>query len=118
VKKSITIIEDDKDLRTLVGLALNLAGYNVTSIAHANDFVLDNQKATELYLIDIDLGGVSGLDLCKKIKAQNMLVQMPVVIITSAHPDARLLTIGACADDFLAKPFTSKELLRKIAEYL
>src|SRR5262245_33502315 len=104
MKKKITIIDDDDDLRTLMGLTLSSAGYEVKT--YSGGSVLEDQAAetSHLYIIDINLGGKkSGLDLCKQIKDRDINGKAPIVIIISAHPDVRQLAMEACADDTLPK---------------
>lgn len=114
-KYKITIIEDDADLRALITLALKGESYEVTSFAEGSEFLQDHATA-DLYIIDINLGGISGLELCKKIKAN--AVTTPIVIIISANPDISKMAQEVCADDVLAKPFTSRNLVTMVVNYL
>ena len=116
--KKITIIEDNDDLRNLMRLPLQAAGYEVAT--HRDGSTLDepSQAKSQLYFIDLDLGGVSGLDLCKLLKSKKDNEGTPFIIIVSANPDVRELAMEACADDTLSKPFTSKELLEKTQLYI
>jgi two-component system phosphate regulon response regulator PhoB len=116
VKRKITIIEDDNDLRGLMQTPLLAAGYDVSMRSEGNSFIYKRESRPHLYLIDVDLGGISGLEICRKIKSRKH-GEIPVVIITSANPDVRRLAAEASADGALPKPFTTKELLRKISEY-
>jgi two-component system response regulator CssR len=118
MKNRITIIEDDKDLLQLTTLALTRAGYEVTSKSDGSNLIADHQGISHLYIIDINLEKENGLDLCRKLRSEIRGNDKPVIIIISAHPDLRLLAMDASADDTLQKPFNSKTLLRKIAEYL
>lgn len=115
MKTKITIIEDDDDLRGLMQLPLRAAGYNVVALTNGNNL---NGKS-DLYLIDLNLGGgaINGLEVCKKIKSRRSREAAAIVIIISANPDFRPLAMEAHADDTLPKPFTTRELIEKIAEY-
>jgi two-component system response regulator MtrA len=114
IKNRITVIEDDPDLRQLVTLVLKSAGYDVIAKSDGAN-LFPSSGVTDLYLIDCNLGAISGLDLCRRIKDE---VNDACVIVVSANPDLRALATDACADDALPKPFNTKELLRKISEYL
>jgi DNA-binding response OmpR family regulator len=116
MKEKITIVEDDDDLRSLLKLMLEAAGYDVDVRSDGNDFFNKSSDRSDLYIIDLNLGGINGLDLCKQLKGQ-IKNNTPVIMI-SANPDVRQLAKDACADDTLSKPFTSKELLAKITQYL
>jgi DNA-binding response OmpR family regulator len=116
MKNTVVIIDDDNDLRTLMHLSLRNAGFDVASYSDGNS-ALKGESRADVYVIDINLGGVSGLDICTKIKSGNPEKTI-VVIMVSANPDLRSLAMGACADDVLAKPFISKDLVRKVTEHL
>lgn len=117
VKKRITIIEDDDDLRGLMRAPLQAAGYDVVALSDGSNLFGDSENVPDLYLIDLNLGAISGLEICKRIKSEKHRQIMPVVIIMSANPDVRQLATEACADDALSKPFSAKELLKKIVDY-
>lgn len=117
MKKRIAIVEDDQDALKLLQIILTLEGFQADAYLQANDVLQDNVKVPDLYLVDINLGNASGLDLCKQLKAQTDTSHIPVIMISSST-DIREQTREACADDMLAKPFTSKTLVQKIHEYL
>jgi DNA-binding response OmpR family regulator len=114
-KSKIIIIEDDPDLRILIALALRAESFEVTLFSEGNDFLREATVA-DLYIIDINLGGISGLDLCKQIKGS--YANPSVVILISANPDIGKLAQEACADDTLSKPFNSRDLLSKVLDNL
>lgn len=111
----VTIIEDDHDLRSLMVLAVKAAGFDVKD--YPDGFHLEQMiSESNFYIIDVDLGDVSGLDLCKKIKSSCTETETaPFVVLVSANPDLRTLAIEACADDILSKPFLTKDLITAIA---
>jgi two-component system phosphate regulon response regulator OmpR len=118
MKNRVTIIDDDPDLRQLIAIALKAAGYQVGIRSDGADYISRNDALADLFIIDIDLGGVSGLDICRKLKEKAEGKVVPVVILISANPDLRVLAQEVCADDTLPKPFNAKQLTRKISEYL
>ena len=118
MKAKITIIEDEEDLRNLIQKSLQAAGYEVEVKQIGYNLAVGKGELSDLYIIDLNLGGLNGLDLCKELKSKRRNVSPPVIIITSANPDVRELAIEACADDALPKPFTTKELLEKISKHL
>jgi|SRR6478736_8554011 len=115
--KRIAIIEDNDDLRNLMRLPLQAAGYEVVTYRDGSAFSADSMTQSHLYFIDLDLGGASGLDLCKLLKRKKQNGCAPFIIIVSANPDVRELAMEARADDALPKPFASKELLQKAEQY-
>lgn len=114
-RNKIIIIEDDEDLRTLMALALKGEHFEVAGFTDGNEF-LQQGAAADLYIIDINLGGMTGLELCKRIKTN--AGNSPVVIIVSANPDLGKMAEEVCADDALPKPFTTRDLLNKVVGYL
>lgn len=116
-KIKITIIEDDDDLRGLVRGPLQAAGYEVVGLRDGNTLFERVENMAHLFILDLDLRGISGLDICRRLKSQERNAVSPVVFIISANPDIRQLAAEVCADDILAKPFTIKELLEKISRY-
>jgi two-component system, OmpR family, phosphate regulon response regulator PhoB len=114
--RRITIIDDDSDSRKLLQTFLANT-HTVTIFSNAEDFLASNLLNADLYIIDINLGGVSGLEVCERIKATPS-VKKPAVVIISAHPEIRELSEQACADDYLPKPFTRQSLMDKVEQLL
>lgn len=113
--KTITVIEDDSDLNSLIQIALRSKGYKVQSFA---DGTRITGPPSDLYLLDINLGkGMTGMELCKKLKQPAPGAKVPAVILISANPDLRKMAIEACADDTLAKPFSATALLKVVAKH-
>lgn len=117
VKTRITIIEDDDDLRGLMCVPLRAAGYDVIALSDGSNLLGERESLSHLYLIDLNLGAISGLEICKGIKSLKYSEGTPVVIIISANPDIRQMAAEARADDTLSKPFSAKALLNKISSY-
>jgi DNA-binding response OmpR family regulator len=115
-RKDIAVIEDDPDLRNLMHSILSRAGYEIKTYP-SGDEVLKGNSFASLYIIDMNLGQVSGIDICRYLKSKTQ-ANPPTVIIVSANPDARQLALDACADDTLDKPFQSKDLLSLVKKYL
>ena len=115
-RRDIVIIEDDADLRNLMQSVLSFAGYDIKTYPNGDEVMKGNSFAS-LYVIDMNLGGVSGIDVCKYLKS-NQGPNHPRVIIISANPDARRLALEACADGTLDKPFKSKNLLTLVKEFM
>lgn len=118
MKRKISIIEDEEDLSRLMRQSLEAAGYEVDTKQNGYNLTNVKERLSDLYIIDLNLGGISGLDLCKHIKSQKNNERGPAIIIISANPDVRQLAMEACADDALSKPFTAKELVQKISQHL
>jgi DNA-binding response OmpR family regulator len=115
-RKDIVVIEDDRDLRNLMQSILSSAGYEIMTYPNGDEVMKGNSFAS-LYVIDMNLGGVSGIDICRYLKSREG-PNHPTVIIISANPDARKLAMEVCADGTLDKPFKSKNLLTLVKQLM
>jgi DNA-binding response OmpR family regulator len=115
MNKKIVIIDDDQDARKLLQFILKSHGLIVEVYSDGSGLDVLNPPYPDIYLIDINLGNTSGLELCAQLKKHKQTEHIPV-IITSSNTDIIPLAKEACADDTLPKPFDSKELLNKINE--
>jgi DNA-binding response OmpR family regulator len=112
--RRITIIDDDNDARNLLATFLRLNSFAVTIFSSGEEFISSgNSLDADAFIIDINLGGITGDKLCDRIKSNPESSKKPVLII-SAHPEIEKLSSRACADAFLAKPFSRREVLNKM----
>jgi CheY-like chemotaxis protein len=110
----IILIEDDIEVSTSTQLLLELAGHIVTAYEDGS-LILENViDIPDIFIIDKLLPGVDGIDICRYLKSMPNTCNVPVIII-SESPDAAKLAILACADGFLEKPFSHRQLLDIIA---
>jgi len=123
--KKILVVEDEKDTVEMITTLLELEGYQVFSAASGTEAMgfLETRRQTipesetpvDLILLDIVLGDEDGRDVCQKIKGDEEMKFIPVVMLTvrsSLQDKINTLNIGA--DDYLTKPFVNEELLAKI----
>ena len=115
--RKVIIIDDDEDSRKLLQTFLRLRNFSVQAFATAEDFLQQPALNADLFIIDINLGGMSGVEVCQHIKEDSLNKHTPVIIV-SAHPEVERLSLDACADDFLARPFSPSLLLEKINKHL
>jgi two-component system, OmpR family, response regulator VicR len=115
MNKRIIIIDDDQDARKLLQFILTSNGFIAEVYSDGTGLAVLIPPYPDLYLLDINLGNTSGLELCKQLKANESTRHIPV-IITSSNTDIIPLAQDACADDTLPKPFDSKELISKIID--
>ena len=112
----IYYVEDDDVIRELVLYALSQTGMTAMGFASAEPFwhAMENETP-RLILLDITLPGMSGLEILKKLRADALTAEIPVIMLTarSAESDkVQALELGA--DDYLAKPFGMAELIARI----
>jgi DNA-binding response OmpR family regulator len=113
----ITIIDDDVDSRNLLQALLRNNKFDVRIISGAEEFQLADETQTDLFIIDINLGGVTGDEICRMIKKHPHTTHKPVIII-SAHPEIQKISRDASSDACIAKPFSQKILLNTINELI
>jgi len=108
----ILVVEDDPEVRELLEEHLTALGHQTVGVASAHDALAMIEPAPpDLILTDVNLGGMTGVELCARIKLDPRLQLIPVVILTAvADLDARVAGLAAGADDFFAKPFNLLEL--------
>jgi len=116
----ILVVEDDDEVRSLLAEALVDLGYRVHTTASAEEALVALETAPpDLVLTDVNMGAMSGVELCARIKADPRLALLPVVILTAVHDlDARVAGLAAGADDFFAKPFELLELRTRLSALL
>jgi len=119
MKGKIAVIEDDIDLRSLLHNALRQEGYDVQTYANGDEFLLSSQieGRSDLYVIDINLGGITGFEICSRIK-EDPESKNAIVILISANPEVQQLARDVHADDYILKPFSQRELIQKIEDFL
>ncbi|TWI60758.1 two-component system OmpR family response regulator [Pseudoduganella lurida] len=114
---SILIVDDDRDIRTLLAEYLETNGYRTHGAADGTAMwkLLDETKP-DLIVLDLNMPGDDGLTLCRKLRAHSNL---PVIMLTArSEPLDRILGLEMGADDYLPKPFEPRELLARIRSVL
>ena len=116
----ILIIEDEPDIRKNLEYNLSREGYSVltaASIAEAEQLIYSNNLS--LILLDLMLPDGSGLDLCKKIKSDPDVQNLPIIILTAKDDEVdKVVGFELGADDYVTKPFSVRELILRIKAVL
>lgn len=113
IEPHILVVDDDGEIRHLIGRFLRENGFRVTGARDAVQMreTLAN-SVVDLVVLDVMLPGTSGLDLCREIRAQSM---MPIIMLTARRDETdRIVGLELGADDYLPKPFNPRELLARI----
>ncbi len=116
--KKILVVDDDADILDVVELVLTHHDFVVKTTSRWQ-MILDTIQtfSPDLILLDVDLGGADGGDLCKKLKQLKESQQVPVILFSIHNkPEEYLKTCDA--QGFLAKPFASTNLLEIIRHNL
>jgi DNA-binding response OmpR family regulator len=115
-RKKIFIIEDDESIQTMLKLLFEKAGYEI-EVSPDGQSIYQERDWPDLFLLDKQLTGYDGLDICKYLKSKEQTRMIPVIML-SATPGVGTLAMQAGADDFMEKPFNSAVLVTKVARYL
>ncbi|MEP7251680.1 MAG: response regulator [Ginsengibacter sp.] len=110
----ILIVEDNHDVLWVVKIVLKRYGFKVMAIPRGED-VMDKTRTfrPHLILLDVVLSGVSGIDVCNELKANEKTKDIPIIMF-SAHANMSDILKRTKPDDFIAKPFDVNELVKKI----
>ncbi len=116
-KKTILIIEDEPDIRTLLQFNLKNSGYNIITEKDGEDGLRSARKSLpELILLDLMLPGIKGIDVCRVLKADNMTQNIPIIMLTALGQEEDIVQgLEAGSDDYVTKPFSLKVLEARIA---
>lgn len=117
MKTKIFIVDDDISVRDIFKIILRKAGYTVQLFESGKDLFENAKEIPDLFILDQQLPGIDGLEICKGLKANKKTSNIPVIII-SATPDLELAVKNACANEFLKKPLTRKDLLETVERYV
>jgi len=110
----ILLVEDDPKLAKFIESELSLEGYHVTVAPNGLDgLMLARDAQPDLLILDWMLPGISGLDICLRLRSTG--VQVPIIMLTAKDevPD-RVTGLNAGADDYVTKPFSMEELLARV----
>jgi len=115
--EEILIVEDDADLREILKFSLERAGYSVVEAGSAESGLDLLSERTRLILLDVMLPGISGYDMARKLREKENPV--PIIFLTARSAEEDLLSgFESGADDYMAKPFSTAELLARITAVL
>ncbi len=116
----ILVVDDEPDVVELIGFNLRLHGYEVISAKDGLEALLKARRLLpDLVVLDVMMDGMDGLSVCEILHAQPSTKTIPVIIVTAAAGEmAKLNSFSAGAADFLTKPFSPHELVRKVGRIL
>lgn len=114
------IVDDDMETTTILASILRLQGYEPFPV---NDSTIAIQEADlfhpDLFLLDLMMPVLDGFKLCRMLRETSQFMYTPIIIVTALdNADSRIVSFGAGANDFIAKPYLPHELISKIEELL
>lgn len=112
----VLVADDDGDIRELVVFKLEQAGFKVTSATTGveawNAIVAD---PPDLAILDVMMPGMSGIDVVRKVRADDTVADLKIILLTARSRDADVdAGFATGADDYVIKPFSPRELLHRV----
>jgi DNA-binding response OmpR family regulator len=116
----ILVVEDDPDIADLIRHYLVKAGHHVEVLASGSEAVLHvREKAPDVLILDLMLPGMSGLEVCRTLRDDGETARLPIIMVTArAQESDRVLGLESGADDYVTKPFSTRELVARVGALL
>ncbi len=116
----ILVVEDEPAVRRMLIYNLRASGYETVAAADAEEaLTLIEEVPPDLLILDWMLPGLSGLELCRRIRSRRRTARIPVVMLTArVEENDRLRGLDTGADDYVTKPFSPAELMARIRAVL
>lgn len=116
----ILIVDDEAAIREMIAIALDLAGFEcieAEDALQAHHLVVDERPA--LILLDWMLPGMTGIELARRLKRDENTGEIPIIMLTArGEEDNKIQGLDAGADDYITKPFSTRELISRIKAVL
>ncbi len=118
--QKILLVEDEKDIGEMVGFALEKAGFSFRLVADAEQALLEiAADLPDLVLLDWMLPGMSGIDLARRLRKEELTSALPIILLTArGEENDRVRGLESGADDYVTKPFSPRELIARIQAVL
>lgn len=118
MSKPVLIIEDDSDIAESVRYNLETAGFRALVAPTGEQglsLALDTANPPALIVLDLMLPGMNGMDLCRRLRKENQTRRTPIIMLTAKTSEGdRVAGLDVGADDYIAKPFSVRELLARV----
>ena len=112
--KKVLIVDDNSDILWVVETILKRYGFDVMTTLKGEEVMAKTKKySPQLILLDVFLSGIDGIEVCNTLKSTPETKNIPIIMF-SAHTNSHDVMKFCKADDFVAKPFDSNELVKKI----
>ena len=120
MKANILIVEDEEALTLLLRYNLEAEGYEVETVPRGDEAdLLLKERAPDLVILDWMLPGLSGIELCRRLRARPETKQLPIIMLTARGEESeRVRGLATGADDYIVKPFSVPELSARVRALL
>ncbi len=116
MKHSVLVVDDDTDLLALLELKLGKENFKVfTATNGEKGLELVKKKDPDLVILDVNMPEMNGLDVCKNLRMDDSTKSIPIIMLTAKGDEIdRVLGLEFGADDYVTKPFSTRELILRI----
>jgi len=120
VRKRILVVDDEPDIGELLKYNLEQEGYDVLLLTQGERVVPSLEKdVVDLVILDLMLPGISGMDLCRQLKRNPKLENIPIIILSAKSSETdKIVGLEMGADDYITKPFSPREAVARVKAVL
>ena len=120
IKQKVLVVDDEENIRMLIRFNLEKAGYEVLEAADGKEALGMAQKSLpDIIILDLMLPGMDGLEVCRNLKQAPQTAALPIIMLTAKSDEIdKVIGLELGADDYMAKPFSQRELLARIKAVL
>lgn len=122
MQQTILVIEDDEDIAESLRYNLKREGFRPV-VAESGEkglrLALDEKSTPSLILLDLMLPGMSGMELCRRLRRETLTEDLPIIMLTARAAEGdKVLGLESGADDYIVKPFSIKEVIARVRAVL
>ncbi len=121
MKKSVFVIDDEKDIQDILRVNLQNEGYDVTAFSSGETALkaMNPRELPDLIVLDIMMEGIDGYEFCRKLRASDEFRSVPILFLSAKTEEFdKVLGLELGADDYMTKPFGIKELKSRVKAIL
>ncbi|MBN1150059.1 response regulator transcription factor [candidate division WOR-3 bacterium] len=115
-QKLVAVVDDEPDIVELITYSLKKDNFSTESFTDGISFMnYLSKNRPDLVILDIMLPGLSGIEICKKVRSNPQTKNLPIIILTAKDTETdKVLGLELGADDYVVKPFSVKELISRV----
>jgi len=119
-KNHVLVVEDERDISELIRFNLEQEGFSVSTVTDGERALEEARRSRpSLMLLDLMLPGMPGIEVCKRLRSDASTARLPIIIVTAKATETdRVLGLEMGADDYLVKPFSTRELVARVRAVL
>ena len=116
----IAIVDDELDILELVSIHLEKANFKIAKFGNSQEFLkFIGKKNPDLLILDLMLPDIDGIEVCKQLKSDYKTSNFPIIMLTARGDELdKVLGLEIGADDYITKPFSTRELVARVKAVL